>query len=54
MNDQFEIKLNSDILLKYNSVQEYIDYLYSQLNPIKEQPVEKLELTEISILSEII
>ena len=54
MNDHFEIKLDSDILLKYNSVQEYISYLYSQFNPIEEQSVKKLELTEIPILSEII
>ena len=54
MNDQFEIKLNSDILLKYNSIEEYINHVYSQFNPIKEQPVKKLKLTEVSILSEII
>lgn len=54
MNDQYDIKFNPDEFLKYNSVEEYLNYLRSQLNLIKEQPVKKLKLTEVSILSEII
>lgn len=51
MNNHFDIKLNSDKLLKFNSVEEYIDYIYSQFNPIKEPPVKKLKLSEVSVLS---
>lgn len=54
MNYQFDIKLNSGELLKFKSVEEYIAYLYSQFNPIKEPSIKKLKLTDLSILSEII
>ena len=50
MEDEFKIDLDYESLLKYEDIQEYINYLRSIFNPIKEQPVKKLELTEISLL----